>query len=193
MHRISIHTRFLVTLVALLALVVAAEAHDKHKGQDQHKDHKQTAKADQNSDKFMGKGDGIETCPVSGETISSKTNKAEFYGRTVYFCCEDCLAAAKKNPAKYVKKTEAEQIAAVKGMAKPEGHAHHEEHGAQPKDGEAKFLGKGDGVETCPVTGEKVDKSVKAEILGRTVYFCCADCVDTVKKNPELYLKKVEQ
>lgn len=192
MNRTSLYTRLLVTLVALLALVVAAQAHDKHKKQDKHKDHKQTAKADQ-SNKFMGKGDGIETCPVSGEAITSRTNKAEFYGRTVYFCCEDCLAAAKKNPALYIRKTEAEQIAAVKGLAKPEGHAHHEEHGAQAKDEEKKFLGKGDGVETCPVTGEKVDKEIKAEILGRTVYFCCADCVETVKKNPELYLKKIEK
>lgn len=52
-----------------------------------------------------------------------------------------------------------------------------------------KFLGKGDGVATCPVTGEAVDKNVSAEINGKTVYFCCASCRDAVKKNPELYLK----
>ena len=51
------------------------------------------------------------------------------------------------------------------------------------------FLGKGDGVRTCPVTGEPVDKKVKAQILGRTVYFCCASCVDVVKKKPGLYLR----
>lgn len=51
------------------------------------------------------------------------------------------------------------------------------------------FLGKGDGSTTCPVTGEPVDKHVSAEINGRTVYFCCASCRDTVKKNPQLYLK----
>jgi YHS domain-containing protein len=51
------------------------------------------------------------------------------------------------------------------------------------------FLGKGDGVETCPVTGEPVNKNIKWGFFGRTVYFCCENCRDTVKKNPELYLK----
>lgn len=57
---------------------------------------------------------------------------------------------------------------------------------AEPK----KFLGKGDGVTTCPVTGEPVDKNISAEINGKTMYFCCASCRDAVKKNPELYLKE---
>ncbi|HEX4946692.1 MAG TPA: hypothetical protein VFZ34_08520 [Blastocatellia bacterium] len=53
-----------------------------------------------------------------------------------------------------------------------------------------KFLGKGDGVTTCPVTGEAVDKNISAEINGKTVYFCCASCRDAVQKNPALYLKE---
>src|SRR5262249_28920483 len=32
------------------------------------------------------------------------------------------------------------------------------------------FRGKGDGVRTCPVTGEPINKSMKAQIKGRTVY-----------------------
>ena len=51
-----------------------------------------------------------------------------------------------------------------------------------------KFLGKGNGVTTCPVTGEPVDKSMKATINGRTIYFCCASCIAVVTKNPNLYL-----
>jgi YHS domain-containing protein len=50
------------------------------------------------------------------------------------------------------------------------------------------FLGKGDGVRTCPVTGEPVDKNVKAVIDGRTVYFCCASCIAIVKEKPGRYL-----
>lgn len=53
-----------------------------------------------------------------------------------------------------------------------------------------KFLGKGDGVTTCPVTGEAVDKNISAEINGKTVYFCCVSCREAVMKNPELYLKQ---
>jgi quercetin dioxygenase-like cupin family protein len=49
--------------------------------------------------------------------------------------------------------------------------------------------GKGDGVTTCPVTGEPVNKEIKFGFFGRTIYFCCANCRDTVVKNPELFLK----
>ncbi len=69
----------------------------------------------------------------------------------------------------------------------PSMHKSHELPGAKPA--EQTFLGKGDGVTTCPVTGESVDKNISAELFGRTVYFCCASCRDAVKKNPELYLK----
>lgn len=51
---------------------------------------------------FVGKGDGIETCPVTGEPVN-KEIKYGFFGRTVYFCCESCLEAAKKNPEKFIK------------------------------------------------------------------------------------------
>jgi YHS domain-containing protein len=136
---------------------------------------------------FKGQGDGIETCPVTGEKLTSKEIKGEFFGRTVYFCCGGCLAKAQKEPALYVKKTEKEQLAAVAALAKPQ-HAGHD-HGAAQAAG--KFLGKGDGVETCPVTGEALtSKNVKGEFFGRTVYFCCEGCLATAKKNPELYVRK---
>lgn len=51
---------------------------------------------------FVGKGDGVETCPVMGEPVN-KNIKYGFFGRTVYFCCESCLEAAKKNPEKFIK------------------------------------------------------------------------------------------
>ena len=143
--------------------------------------------------KFMGKGDGITTCPVTGEEIANKDIHADFYGRTVYFCCPGCLAKAQKTPAAYLKQTEAAQLAAVKGLPKAKGHGHgeHNEHGEHAKhDGaEVKFLGKGDGIETCPVTGEPVNKNLKGEALGRDFYVCCEGCMDTIKKNPAAYLK----
>lgn len=71
-------------------------------------------------------------------------------------------------------------------------HKRHDLPGAAAPGETKKFLGKGDGITTCPVTGEPVDKNVKAEIAGRTVYFCCASCRAAVQKNPELYLKQPE-
>jgi YHS domain-containing protein len=66
----------------------------------------------------------------------------------------------------------------------------HKEHPLPGQKPEAKaFLGKGDGVTSCPVTGEPVNKNVSAQIFGRTVFFCCESCRDTVQKSPEAYLK----
>lgn len=69
----------------------------------------------------------------------------------------------------------------------PSMHKSHDLPGA--KGDERPFLGKGDGVTTCPVTGAPVDKMIKAELLGRTVHFCCPGCRDSAQKNPALYLK----
>src|SRR5262249_28123115 len=118
-------------------------------------------------------------------------NKGVFFGRTVYFCCADCLAEARKNPAAYLKKTYKAQLAAIKNAPPAEEHDHH----APPQDaakGEPKFLGKGDGIETCPVMGEPVNKNLKYEVNGRTFYVCCEGCAEIVKKNPDLYLKPVQ-
>ena len=63
---------------------------------------------------FEGRGDGLVTCPVTGEKITTKNLKAEYFGRTVYFCCEGCLKSAERSPGRYVKPTMAEQQQAVK-------------------------------------------------------------------------------
>ncbi len=194
--------KILFALTIACVLVVSAAAHGAH---DKKHDNKQTAaKGKSTKVEFQGKGDGVETCPVSGEPISSKDHKAQMFGRTVYFCCADCLAEAKKSPAMYIKKTHKEQLAAIKG-AKPVEHGDHHEMPAKEKAGaehdhhamaqdksagtETKFLGKGDGIETCPVMGGAVDKSKKYEVDGYEFYVCCTDCVETIKKNPAAYLK----
>ncbi|MEP7337218.1 MAG: hypothetical protein ABI977_05690 [Acidobacteriota bacterium] len=58
-----------------------------------------------------------------------------------------------------------------------------------PRKEETAFIGKGDGVTTCPVTGAPVNKEFKFGFFGRTVYFCCESCLEAAKKNPERYLK----
>ncbi|MGE0133225.1 MAG: hypothetical protein AB7U82_34545 [Blastocatellales bacterium] len=176
-------------LIITLALAASAFAHGKHDKKAHAKGKAQAAKAEKG--KFLGKGDGVTTCPVTGEEIHNKDVKGEFFNRTVYFCCAGCLDEAKKSPAAYIKKTHAEQVAATKNLPKAEGH-HGDHHAQESKGGEQKFLGKGDGIETCPVTGEAVNKNLKYEADGRTFYVCCEGCADTVKKNPSAYLKPVE-
>jgi YHS domain-containing protein len=184
-------------LIAVAALSLQAFAHDKHDKKARDKGDAPAAKTVKG--KFLGKGDGVTTCPVTGEEIENKDVKGQFFGRTIYFCCAERLADAKKNPSVYIKKTQAEQVAATKNL--PKGEDHHGDHQSQkPKDGEKqdskgaekKFLGKGDGVETCPVTGEPVNKNLKYEVNGRVFYVCCEGCADVVKKNPDLFLKPVE-
>jgi YHS domain-containing protein len=63
---------------------------------------------------FEGRGDGIKTCPVTGEPIQDRHYQIEFGGRTVYFCCKGCLQRAKQVPARYLKATQAEQEKSVK-------------------------------------------------------------------------------
>ena len=44
----------------------------------------------------------------------------------------------------------------------------------------------------CPLMGGKIDKSLYADHNGKRVYFCCQMCVPQFKKNPEMFIKKLE-
>jgi YHS domain-containing protein len=55
--------------------------------------------------------------------------------------------------------------------------------------GTKEFAGKGDGITTCPVSGEPVNKDIWAEIKGRKVYFCCANCRAKALKDPDKYIR----
>jgi YHS domain-containing protein len=187
-----INRKSLLSVLAILSLLaVSALAQDAPQNKkEEHQGHhnaqsteKSTAEKTQDPQKgekqFLGKGDGIETCPVTGEPID-KEFKSEINGRIVYVCCPGCLDTIKEDPDLYLKKD-----SGVKKEEKQE---------VKPEEKkEEKFLGKGDGIETCPVMGMPVDKEVKAEINGRIVYACCPGCLETIKANPELYLKKTEK
>jgi YHS domain-containing protein len=45
---------------------------------------------------------------------------------------------------------------------------------------------------TCPVMGGKINKEIFADHEGKRVYFCCRGCVETFKKDPAKYVKKLE-
>jgi YHS domain-containing protein len=51
------------------------------------------------------------------------------------------------------------------------------------------------GNKICPVSGEKIDEKMKAtyEYEGKIYNFCCSMCIDEFKKDPEKYIKKVEE
>ncbi len=103
------------------------------------------------------------TCPVMGGKINKKLS-ADYQGKRIYLCCAKCVDTFKKNPDKYIKKLEAQGVA-LASAGKPQI--------------------------TCPVMGGKINKKMSADYQGKRIYLCCAKCVDTFKKDPEKYLKKL--
>ncbi len=50
------------------------------------------------------------------------------------------------------------------------------------------------GNETCPVTGEKIEKQseVTFEYKGKVYNFCCMGCIAEFKANPEKYIGRIK-
>jgi YHS domain-containing protein len=51
------------------------------------------------------------------------------------------------------------------------------------------------GNKICPVTGQNIDETSKVtyEYEGKIYNFCCSGCLDEFKKNPDKYIKKVQE
>ena len=45
----------------------------------------------------------------------------------------------------------------------------------------------------CPVQHGRINKELYADYQGQRIYFCCPECIPIFKKNPEAYLKRLEQ
>jgi YHS domain-containing protein len=45
----------------------------------------------------------------------------------------------------------------------------------------------------CPVLGGNVDKQVYVDYQGKRIYFCCKGCDAEFKKDPEKYMKKLQE
>lgn len=103
-------------------------------------------------------------CPV----MDSKINKAmyvDFNGKRVYVCCEGCIDKVKADPAKYIKKLEAQGITVARTPGKQT---------------------------LCPVAGTKIDKAVYVDVDGKRIYLCCKGCGATIKADPSKYIGKLE-
>lgn len=44
---------------------------------------------------------------------------------------------------------------------------------------------------TCPITGNKIDKTQFVDVDGCRIYVCCKDCIDKVKADPKAAMKKI--
>ncbi len=45
----------------------------------------------------------------------------------------------------------------------------------------------------CPVLGGNINKQVYADYQGKRIYFCCVGCDAEFKKDPDKYMKKLEE
>lgn len=91
-------------------------------------------------------------CPVSGQPVDPGAS-AEYRGKDVYFCCENCPNAFKSNTAKYELKAR-HQLAQTGQIVQV----------------------------ACPVSGKDTNEGTELEVKGVTVAFCCKNCRKAVNK-----------
>jgi len=86
----------------------------------------------------------------------------------------------KDEPA--AKKTSAEQMQDMKGH----------DHAAMTNEA-TKAVAAAIEQTTCPVMGNPINKDIFIEYEGKKVYFCCPDCIEKFKAEPEKYIAKLPQ
>lgn len=113
----------------------------------------------------------LDYCIVSGEKLNGEMGKPvnyDYHGRLIRFCCNGCVATFEKDPATYIAKLDSAIIA--------------KEKPTYP-------------LETCVVSGEKLGGDMGDPVdyvyNNHLVRFCCNDCLETFKKDPDQYLKKL--
>lgn len=114
----------------------------------------------------------LTTCVVSHEPLTyhgrDKAIEFVYKNRLFRLCCHDCEKAIRKDPAKYVAALDA---AVKKAQAKTYG------------------------LETCPVSGEKVGHEgdpYEIVVANRLIRFCCKDCLKKFNEEPAKYIAKVD-
>src|SRR5678816_2843767 len=100
-----------------------------------------------------------------------------YKGKTIGFCCAGCDKDFEKDPAKFMAIIDKELAAEKKGDAK-KGEGEKKQAELNTK---------------CPVSGDDVDKEVTEVYKGRTIAFCCKDCVKDFKKDPDKFVKKLDE
>jgi YHS domain-containing protein len=111
----------------------------------------------------------IDTCIVLGGKLGAMGDPVVFTheGREIRLCCAGCKAKFEANPKEYLDKLDKAIIEKQKAT--------------YPLD-------------TCVVLGGKLgDKPVDFVYKNRLIRFCCADCIETFKKDPAKYLAKLNE
>lgn len=145
------------------------------------------------------------TCPVTQAPLGSmgRPTPVSVSGRSVYVCCDSCIDALRRNPDKYLSARSSRQrdLSPSIGPSYPEPPASlnsnrntlripEEMKGVRllPTSEQRAALRQ----KTCPVNGEplgSMGKPIRVDVAGRSVYVCCAGCVNAVRRNPQKYLR----
>lgn len=94
-------------------------------------------------------------CPVSGKKINKEAS-VEYKDAKLYFCCEGCPNAFKKNPEKFAAKAN-HQLVVTRQYR----------------------------VAKCPFTGRKLNRQTRINVEGAVVCFCCNNCKGKAEKSDE--------
>lgn len=118
-------------------------------------------------------------CPVMDEKIDPEVT-TQYKGKTVAFCCADCIKDFNKDKAKYMKKVEAEEAKNKEAVKKK---------GEQPAADKTKPVNK-----FCPIEPEHaVDPTVATTTHnGKVVGFCCEDCIKKFDLDPDAYMASLK-
>jgi len=124
-------------------------------------------------------------CPLTGEKIDPAVT-TQYKGKTVAFCCADCIKDFNKDPAKYMKKIEADEAKNKKGDKK-DGQAADKAKGEQPAAGKVVNA-------MCPVEKDNaVDPTAPTTVYkGKTVGFCCDDCIKKFERDPDSFVANLK-
>lgn len=143
-------------------------------------------------------------CAVKGEEIkdvAKAAGKADYNGKTYYFCCGGCKAAFGKDQARFSKMTDlrTEKIVLQKKLESVNA-----ELSTLEKSGAATTKKKADASAAvtpaagsaatllrCALTDEEIasvaQAAGKADFNGKTYYFCCGGCVTKFNSDPAKY------
>ena len=155
------------TILAMaLVLIVAFSASAQ-----MHGDGKMNPMQKMESKEMMKANYPIDYCLVSGEKLGDMGEpvKYDYSGREIQFCCNGCISTFEKDPEAYTTKLNAAIVS--------------EQKDSYP-------------LETCVVTGAKLGSMGKPFDYihnNQLVRFCCGGCVETFEKNPDEYLKKLNE
>lgn len=138
-------------------------------------------------------------CPVTGGPLGSmgKPIRTTVAGRTVYVCCQGCIATLQQNPQRYLaalnrspsqpsyRNNIPSQRPAAAAISIPD-----DMKGVRllPAGEQAIAMQQ----RTCPVMNTplgSMGKPIRVTVGGRSTYVCCQGCVDSVRQNPGKYLR----